>query len=600
MLAAPNSGDQLARVKAILRVRPVLPFESQKENVIQLDGATCTIPSPRIAGQALNYAFDGCYGATSTQNQIFTENLEPLLDHVIAGYNSTVFAYGNTGAGKTFTMQGTPDDPGMIELAVTRLLERLHERIATGQVRWQLGMSYLEIYKERVYDLLASNAAATDLALREDSMRNILVPGLTSLPLKCLDDFRLGYENGTRNRSMASTKLNSQSSRSHACLMLTLEQQPALGPALRSKLHLIDLAGSEDNRRTANTGERLVESGAINSSLFVLGQVVDALNKNAPRIPYRDSKLTRLLQDSLGGRAYALVITNVAPTVNWLQETAASLNFAAKSRNITNKVVINTVEEPKKSPKKTSKSKKSVEDYEYDEEDFEDGYEYEEEESVYELSEPPSSVSRSHCQVLPTPPVTGGTVRKSAQSNPFLDDANPIESVIERQVEAKVAAKLRELSRGTILSPLLKARQGELDLKQLKKTIKRGSSALRGTGEAPPKKSKKQQTEDMKALEEMTGIVNMFPSVEPDLLHILNNASEAQLRKLKEFGQSRAEDVVHGRASNPYAALSDLESRGVLTAKVLLKVVYANAMDADSLAALAHNVQSSTDNASTQ
>ena len=429
-------------VKAVLRVRPRLPDEQTLSRVIQQEGSRVTVPNPRNDQQSLSYAFDNCYAETAGQQQVFDESLSPLLDNVLQGYNATVFAYGNTGAGKTFTMQGTPADPGMIQRSVSSLIDRLHEKQSRFQTRWSLKMSYLEIYNERVYDLMAANPAATDLPLREDAQRNILIPGLSEVPIKSVADFLEGFAKGTLNRSMAATKLNSMSSRSHACLTLVLEQRPPIGAALRSKLHLIDLAGSEDNRRTQNQGDRLVESGAINTSLFVLGQVVDALNKAAPRVPYRDCKLTRLLQDSLGGRAFALVITNVAPTANWLAETVASLNFAAKSRNISNHVVLGLLDEQPPAPagpKKPAQRKRTRSEPKSEDDD-----------SVYELSEPPSSVRAARTAII-SPPETSRVVKGRAKTNPFVEAAHPAHSALERQIEEKVAARLREISKGTIL-----------------------------------------------------------------------------------------------------------------------------------------------------
>lgn len=594
-------------VRAVLRVRPPLGDEAGAEQIIMIDGRSATIPNPRQLNQSLVYTFDNCYGSEAGQEEIFDQNIVSMLERVLQGYNSTVFAYGHTGAGKTHTMQGGHDGDGMIQRSIKHILNLLEAKQAQYQTRWSLKLSYLEIYKEKVYDLLAGGATlgAVDLQLREDTQRHILIPGLTELEFRRMDEFNEAWEAGQRNRRMAATKLNSQSSRSHACLILSLEQKPPIGPGLKSKLHLIDLAGSEDNRRTANTGDRLAESGAINSSLFVLGQVVDALNKGAPRIPYRDSKLTRLLQDSLGGTAYSLLITNVAPTVGWLSETTASLNFASKSRSITNRVVQNIiVEEPSPAPEvqKTSKTevKKRARSYD-DEEEWEEYYESEDEGSLYELSE--NDVASSQRQsVLPTP-VSNSLVKSRSKDNPFFDKTNPIESAIEKQIEAKVAAKLREISKGTILSPLLKG-TGEIDLAKLKKTIKKGSSlrhAVNGENadpniaaaeKKPKQKSKKQSLEDSKALEELTGILNMFPTVEPDLLHILNNGTAKQLTKLKEFGATRAEQVISARRDQ-FTKIEEMEERGVFGAKVLLKLVYANAMDADGLASLAHNVGNS-------
>ncbi|KAE8577776.1 hypothetical protein XENTR_v10023044 [Xenopus tropicalis] len=178
-----------------------------------------------------------------------------------------------------------------------------------------------------------------DLPIREDKDHNILIPGVTQKTINSFGDFDEHFIPASQNRTVASTKLNDRSSRSHAVLLIKVQKSQQVSPfrQLTGKLYLIDLAGSEDNRRTGNQGIRLKESGAINSSLFTLSKVVDALNQGLPRIPYRDSKLTRLLQDSLGGTAHSVMIANIAPEQKYYFDTLTALNFAAKSKQIINK-----------------------------------------------------------------------------------------------------------------------------------------------------------------------------------------------------------------------------------------------------------------------
>ncbi|KAJ7314068.1 hypothetical protein JRQ81_005992 [Phrynocephalus forsythii] len=222
--------------------------------------------------------------------------------------------------GKTHTMLGTPDQPGVIPRAVRDVLQMTRNDSSDGW-KYSVSMSYLEIYQEKVLDLL--KPSLHDLPIREDRNHNILVPGLTQKEITSFADFESCFLPASCNRTVASTQLNQRSSRSHAVLLL--------------RLCLIDLAGSEDNRRTGNKGLRLKESGAINTSLFVLSKVVDALNQGLQRVPYRDSKLTRLLQDSLGGTAHSLIIANIAPEKRYYFDTLTSLNFAAKSKQVVNK-----------------------------------------------------------------------------------------------------------------------------------------------------------------------------------------------------------------------------------------------------------------------
>lgn len=266
----------------------------------------------------------------------------PAIEHVISGYNCTIFAYGQTGAGKTHTMEGNKTDPGIIPRLTRALLGRLNEQGASAGVEWTLQMSYLEIYNEKVNDLL--DLKQQDLPVREDLNRNIFVGGLSQKQIHNFAEFQHQYEAACSSRKQASTALNAKSSRSHAVLSLSVRIKTSTALSM-GKLHLIDLAGSEDNRQTTNTGQRMVESASINQSLFVLGQVVDALRAGGQkRVPYRDSKLTRFLQDSLGGTAFGIVIANVAP--NGARETFRTLSFASKSRDVVSCPVQHTVALP--------------------------------------------------------------------------------------------------------------------------------------------------------------------------------------------------------------------------------------------------------------
>lgn len=247
--------------------------------------------------------------------------------------------------GKTHTMQGSQTEPGIIPRAVEQILNHAQQINSFAQVK--LTISYVEIYNEKVYDLFQPKEQ--DLPVRETVNRTIVIQNLSEIPISNMDDFRKTYQNGCRNRTTAATKLNSSSSRSHAILLVrvTSKSDPTdSNKIFHGKLHLIDLAGSEDNRRTGNRGERLVESSNINQSLFVLGKVVNALSKQEQRVPYRDSKLTRILQDSLGGNSHSILIANVAGSSKYFLDTYNTLNFAAKSKLVINKPIANVVEIP--------------------------------------------------------------------------------------------------------------------------------------------------------------------------------------------------------------------------------------------------------------
>lgn len=304
-----------------------------------LDARRLEIINWRNATETLQYEFDVFHGEQTTQKEVFVESVKPILPHILNGQHASVFAYGPTGAGKTHTMLGSQDQPGVIPRAVREVFHLVRAQEAK-QDGWEYAvtMSYLEIYNEKVLDLLCPGTQ--DLPIREDKDHNILIPGLTNTPLSSFSDFDTHFIPASLNRTTASTKLNQRSSRSHAILLIKVVRTRR-GPPHRQqtgKLYLVDLAGSEDNRRTGNQGIRLKESSAINRSLFTLSKVVDALNGPAgTRVPYRDSKLTRLLQDSLGGSAHSVMITNVAPEYCYYFDTFTALNFAAKSKQIVNR-----------------------------------------------------------------------------------------------------------------------------------------------------------------------------------------------------------------------------------------------------------------------
>lgn len=241
-----------------------------------------------------------------------------------------------TGAGKTHTMQGKPDNPGIIPRVAQKLMELIHSK--EEEDKYDIRMSYLEIYNEKVLDLL--DPKDEDLHIRQDAKGEIVIPGLCTQKISSFSQFERTYKSGCLNRTTAPTSLNIESSRSHAILCLYVQYKKG-DKLITGKIHLIDLAGSEDNRYTQNTGLRMTESSNINKSLFVLGKVVNALNEGA-RVPYRDSKLTRLLQDSLGGKSNAIMIANIAPGQAFFTETQRTLNFASKSRKIVNKPVVHS------------------------------------------------------------------------------------------------------------------------------------------------------------------------------------------------------------------------------------------------------------------
>nr|XP_003225040.2 PREDICTED: kinesin-like protein KIF22 [Anolis carolinensis] len=326
------------RVRVCVRLRPAVGTgEGQDAPCVRgVDSHSLEILNWRNEMKTMKYQFDAFYGESATQHDIYMGSVQPILSHLLEGQNASVLAYGPTGAGKTHTMLGNPHQPGMIPRALRDVLKMTRDASVDGR-KYSVSMSYLEIYQEKVLDLL--QPSLQDLPIREDRNHHILVPGLTQREITSFADFESHFLPASCNRTVASTQLNERSSRSHAVLLVWVSRTEGWPPSARraAKLCLIDLAGSEDNRRTGNKGLRLKESGAINTSLFVLSKVVDALSQGLPRIPYRDSKLTRLLQDSLGGSAHSVIIANIAPEKKYYFDTLTSLNFAAKSKQVMNK-----------------------------------------------------------------------------------------------------------------------------------------------------------------------------------------------------------------------------------------------------------------------
>ncbi|XP_031699292.1 kinesin-like protein KIF22 isoform X2 [Anarrhichthys ocellatus] len=341
LAVSDGAHKKTASVRVAVRLRPYMDTQDEKDEgpcVKGLDSQNLEIINWRNATETVKYHFDVFHGEQTTQQEVFLSSVKPILSHVLNGQNSSVFAYGPTGAGKTHTMMGSSDQPGVIPRAVREVFKLVKAKDGNEGWDYSISMSYLEIYNEKVLDLLSPSSQ--DLPIRENKDKNILIPGLTHTTISCFSDFDKQFVPASLNRTTASTKLNQRSSRSHAILLIkVVRTQRALPHRQQTgKLYLIDLAGSEDNRRTGNQGIRLKESGAINLSLFTLNKVVDSLNSGtAARVPYRDSKLTRLLQDSLGGSAHSVMITNIAPEYKFYFDTFGALNFASKSKLIVNK-----------------------------------------------------------------------------------------------------------------------------------------------------------------------------------------------------------------------------------------------------------------------
>ncbi|KAJ3148018.1 kinesin-like protein Klp5 [Geranomyces michiganensis] len=296
----------------------------------------------------IRYGFDRVFDESATQQEVYKGTAKPLLDGVLNGFNATVFAYGATGCGKTHTITGTTEDPGIIWLTMRELFERIDA--ASTEQTFETTVSYLEVYNEAIRDLLDVSHSAESLDLREDDGNaRVVVAGLSEHKPKNVDHVMRMLIEGNNQRTRAPTEANAVSSRSHAVLQIHVRQQDrAVGVKRNVKLatlSIIDLAGSERASNTKNQGQRLIEGANINRSLLALGNCINALCNDRPNhIPYRDSKLTRLLKYSLGGNCRVVMITAVSASSQHFDETHNTLKYANRAKNIKTKVEQNSID----------------------------------------------------------------------------------------------------------------------------------------------------------------------------------------------------------------------------------------------------------------
>ncbi|KAI9105267.1 P-loop containing nucleoside triphosphate hydrolase protein [Phlyctochytrium arcticum] len=328
-------------------------------------GAAKTIPK--------DFNFDSVLGYEEGQPAVYDKIVEPLIRKCLEGYNGCVFCYGQTASGKTYTMEGPkkgpnlepPFDPADKDTGIIlRVASQITNHITAMQkskpeLEYFVKVSYLEIYQENLTDLLVRRDEQGELRIRQDpessTGRDLYISGITERSITSIQDYVKLLQIGGRHRTTGETNMNEVSSRSHAVMTITIEERrkPADGMSTeeaemlakhgrkRSKIHLIDLAGSERANATGATGDRLKEGSAINQSLSSLGNVINALTTKTKHVPYRDSKLTYLLSDSLGGNSLTLMITCVTPTVSNFDESVSTLRFAERVKKVRNAAKVN-------------------------------------------------------------------------------------------------------------------------------------------------------------------------------------------------------------------------------------------------------------------
>ncbi|XP_071381285.1 kinesin-like protein KIF3A isoform X1 [Centroberyx affinis] len=351
----PEKLEVSDNVKVVVRCRPLNQKEKMMghKQAVSVDEIRGTITVNKLETPhepPKTFTFDTVFGPDSKQLDVYNLTARPIIDSVLEGYNGTIFAYGQTGTGKTFTMEGVravPELRGIIPNSFAHVFGHIAK--AEGDTRFLVRVSYLEIYNEEVRDLLGKDQMQR-LEVKERPDVGVYIKDLSGYVVNNADDMDRIMTLGHKNRSVGATNMNEHSSRSHAIFTITIEcsekgvdgnQHVRMG-----KLHLVDLAGSERQGKTGATGQRLKEATKINLSLSTLGNVISALvDGKSTHVPYRNSKLTRLLQDSLGGNSKTMMCANIGPADYNYDETISTLRYANRAKNIKNKARIN--EDPK-------------------------------------------------------------------------------------------------------------------------------------------------------------------------------------------------------------------------------------------------------------
>ncbi|XP_018605926.1 kinesin-like protein KIF13A isoform X6 [Scleropages formosus] len=357
-----------SKVKVAVRVRPMnrREIELNTKCVVEMeDNQTVLHPPPSNAAKGENrkqpkvFAFDYCFWSMDESNitkyagqeVVFKCLGEGILDNAFQGYNACIFAYGQTGSGKSFSMMGSGDQPGLIPRLCCSLFERVSKH-GSDTLSFKVEVSYMEIYNEKVRDLLDPKGSRQSLKVREHKVLGPYVDGLSQLAVTNFEDIESLMSEGNKSRTVAATNMNEESSRSHAVFNIIVTQtlydlQSGNSGEKVSKVSLVDLAGSERVSKTGAAGERLKEGSNINKSLTTLGCVISALadqsaGKGKPKfVPYRDSVLTWLLKDNLGGNSKTAMIATVSPAADNYEETLSTLRYADRAKRIVNHAVVN-------------------------------------------------------------------------------------------------------------------------------------------------------------------------------------------------------------------------------------------------------------------
>ncbi|KAG5916680.1 Kinesin heavy chain [Claviceps capensis] len=330
-------------IKVVARFRPQnrIELESGGKPIVSFSSEdSCSLDSKEAQG---SFTFDRVFDMECKQQDIFDFSIRPTVDDILNGYNGTVFAYGQTGAGKSYTMMGTNIDDDEGRGVIPRIVEQIFASIMTSPstIEYTVRVSYMEIYMERIRDLLAPQN--DNLPVHEEKHRGVYVKGLLEIYVSSVQEVYEVMRRGGNARAVAATNMNQESSRSHSIFVITVTQKNVeTGSAKSGQLFLVDLAGSEKVGKTGASGQTLEEAKKINKSLSALGMVINALTDGkSSHVPYRDSKLTRILQESLGGNSRTTLIINCSPSSYNDAETLSTMRFGMRAKSIKNKAKVN-------------------------------------------------------------------------------------------------------------------------------------------------------------------------------------------------------------------------------------------------------------------
>ncbi|KAF2197432.1 kinesin-domain-containing protein [Delitschia confertaspora ATCC 74209] len=330
-------------IKVVARFRPQNKVEinSGGEPIVEFKSEdTCVVQSREASGA---FTFDRVFDMSCRQSDVFDFSIRSTVDDILNGYNGTVFAYGQTGAGKSYTMMGSDIDDDEGKGIIPRIVEQIFASMlaSPSNIEYTVRVSYMEIYMERIRDLL--NPVNDNLPVHEEKNRGVYVKGLLEVYVSSVPEVYEVMRRGGAARAVAATNMNQESSRSHSIFVITITQKNLETGSMKSgQLFLVDLAGSEKVGKTGASGQTLEEAKKINKSLSALGMVINSLTDGkSTHIPYRDSKLTRILQESLGGNSRTTLIINCSPSSYNDAETISTLRFGMRAKTIKNKAKVN-------------------------------------------------------------------------------------------------------------------------------------------------------------------------------------------------------------------------------------------------------------------